>query len=64
MQYYRLLLSSASGAVGVQSEFPHQCCRTGRTQHPMPDFYLGAVAQAVFEGAIAIVIKKDGLLFK
>lgn len=31
---------------------------TARTQHPITDFYLGAVAQAVFEGAMAIVTKK------
>lgn len=29
-----------------------------RTQHPIAHFYLDAVAQAVFEGAMAIVIKK------
>lgn len=61
MQYYRLLLSLASGAVGVQSDFPCQCCGTGRhsrTQHPIADFYLAAVAQAIFEGAMVIVTKK------
>lgn len=30
VQYYRLLLPLASGAVGVQSDFPRQCCGTGR----------------------------------
>lgn len=61
VQYYRLLLSLASGAVGVQSKFPRQCCRTGR-RCPNAALHcwllLGAVAQAVFEGAIAIVTKK------
>lgn len=40
-------LSSAVGQAG-----------TARTQHPIADFYLAAVAQAVFEGAMAIVTKK------
>lgn len=31
--------------------------------HPIADFYLRPVAQAVFESAIAIATKKDGLWF-
>lgn len=33
-----------------------------RTQHPIADFYMGTLAQAVFEGAIAIVTKKKWTL--
>lgn len=67
MQYYRLLLSFASSAVVFKvNSLTSAVGQAGaaRTQHPMADSYLGAVAQAVFEGAIAIVIKKYGFLFK
>lgn len=49
------LLSLASGAVRVRSDFPRLCCQNTA---PIAGFCSGAVAQAVLEGAIAIVTKK------